>query len=453
VQRAVKFAKYLPEHGWDVSVLTTSNPSVPVLDPSMLSDVPPATIVRRARTLEPAYAVKSFVTSGSATVKRQNTFGQIIKGAARWCAKTLLQPDPQILWMPGAVRAGRQLLADAPHDAVMVTGPPFSAFLIGRRLARETGLPLVLDYRDEWSLSNLVWENRRIGRVSALLQRRMQEKVLRSADALIATTGASAEALEDISKPSASGAVVSTVYNGFDPDDFPTTQNESTTQVDPPRRHSKYRLAYVGTLWNLTSIEPLVQAIHELCRSDPELGERLELVLAGRRTSEQDERLLALEGLPCQVSCRPYVEHQEAVEIMRAADGLCLLLSDVESAGRVVPAKLFEYMAARRWILSVTPRGEVWDLLRDHPAAECREPKDIEGIADVLASEIRRHVDGIRGHHFDDDFRQYDRRNQARQLATLLDGLQSDEIAVAEIDADGSPIESDAEAAFAHQVH
>src|SRR5581483_9788229 len=32
VQRVTKFVKYLPRHGWDVSVLTVANPSVPLYD-------------------------------------------------------------------------------------------------------------------------------------------------------------------------------------------------------------------------------------------------------------------------------------------------------------------------------------------------------------------------------------------------------------------------------------
>jgi hypothetical protein len=35
------------------------------------------------------------------------------------------------------------------------------------------------------------------------------------------------------------------------------------------------------------------------------------------------------------------------------------LLSDVAGAERVVPAKLFEYMAAGRPIWAIAPRGEV----------------------------------------------------------------------------------------------
>lgn len=53
VQRVAKFTKYLPEHGWEVSVLTVSNPSVPVVDHSLVEEIPPQTIIRLAKSLEP----------------------------------------------------------------------------------------------------------------------------------------------------------------------------------------------------------------------------------------------------------------------------------------------------------------------------------------------------------------------------------------------------------------
>ena len=50
VQRPVKWAKYLGSFGWDVTVLTTLNPSVPVRDESLLADLPRDVEVVRART-------------------------------------------------------------------------------------------------------------------------------------------------------------------------------------------------------------------------------------------------------------------------------------------------------------------------------------------------------------------------------------------------------------------
>ena len=65
VHRATKFVKYLPEFGWDCSVLTALNPSAPLFDESLLKNIPAETIIRRAKTYEPGYAVKSMACAAS----------------------------------------------------------------------------------------------------------------------------------------------------------------------------------------------------------------------------------------------------------------------------------------------------------------------------------------------------------------------------------------------------
>ena len=66
VQRTTKFVKYLPQFGWDATVLTAGNPSVPVRDESLCRDIPPSTHVVRARTFEPSYAAKRSLTQDAA---------------------------------------------------------------------------------------------------------------------------------------------------------------------------------------------------------------------------------------------------------------------------------------------------------------------------------------------------------------------------------------------------
>mgnify|MGYP003638698958 CR=1 FL=1 len=40
VQRWLKFAKYLPRNGYDVTVVVPENPDYPVLDKSLMEDIP-----------------------------------------------------------------------------------------------------------------------------------------------------------------------------------------------------------------------------------------------------------------------------------------------------------------------------------------------------------------------------------------------------------------------------
>jgi glycosyltransferase involved in cell wall biosynthesis len=415
VQRVTKFVKYLPEFGWQSSVLTAANPSVPAYDPSLEADVPSGTIITRARTLEPSYRVKAAISAGS---QPAGIVHRLLKRLGLSLANAVLQPDPQILWLPAAVRAGSRLLDEMPHSAIIATGPPFSSFLVGAMLRRQTGLPLVLDYRDEWDLSHRYLENKRHGLLSRFIQRQMQRRAVKSASAVVATTRASARTLQSICTAADSTAHVTWISNGFDPEDFvPLPSNHR-------REANRFRLVYVGTLWNLTGVDPLVSALTCLAQRRPDLAARLELVIAGRRMASQDQHLDRLKGLPCRVTVHPYVGHAEALALLRSADALCLLLSDVSGAERVVPAKLFEYMAAGLPILAITPPGEVWDILQEYPTARCIVPRDVDSIVEFLLDRVDTASAIDPGPQPVWNSAQYDRRHQAGDLAKLLESLQ-----------------------------
>jgi glycosyltransferase involved in cell wall biosynthesis len=411
VQRSAKFAKYLPHFGWQVSVLTASNPSVPLFDESLCASVPAETMIERVATWEPSYKFKAQVSAGQ-NGNGHRGFGSTLKSMVRSSVSALLQPDPQILWAPNAVRSGGRMLDRVPHDAVLATGPPFSSFLIGARISRRLGLPLVLDYRDEWDISNKHWENRSAQGLGHRLQQQMQARLLRRASAVLATTEASAAQIRRLTERVGSKAPVTCIYNGYDPDDF--------AGATPPDASDRYRITYVGTLWGLTSIEPLVKAVQRLEQIDAAANARLEIVVAGRRTEAQDTILSGLQTTSCRLTRHEYLAHDQAVGLMRASDRLCVLLSDTADAARVMPAKVFEYMATRRPLLTIAPHGEVWDVLKDHPDAGLHLPTDVEGIATSLRGAVAAHVTGATQELAFDSSR-YSRIGQSEQLAALLD--------------------------------
>src|SRR4029453_3523606 len=216
VERTTKFVKYLPQFGWDPSVLTVSNPSVPVRDESLCRDVPTSTRIVRARTFEPSYVAKQTLANDGAPAG----VGRLVKAAARKAVASLLQPDPQVLWNAPAFRAAVRTLRDVRHDVIVASGPPFSSLMLGAALSRYTKVPLVLDYRDEWDVSNTHWENRRPGTPSLALQRVMERYGLRRATMVIATSPQSAARLDVLRRAAGSPASVTHIFNGFDPDDF-----------------------------------------------------------------------------------------------------------------------------------------------------------------------------------------------------------------------------------------
>jgi glycosyltransferase involved in cell wall biosynthesis len=417
VQRVAKFVKYLPQFGWDVTVLTTANPSVPVHDESLEAEIPPATIVLRTRTLEPGYKLKSTVAGAGLSPRRTWLAAgkQAALGAVKGIANGLLQPDPQILWMPHALWHGRKELRRQRYDAVMASGPPFSSFLLAAALARFGRLPLLLDYRDEWGISNQYWENRQSGWLSGWVQAGMQRRVLRRASAVIATTRASARHLRELCLNYGSPAEIQCVLNGFDPADFAARH----VPADERPTQGGFHLSYVGTLWKLTTCRPLAEALRRVAAEVP-LRDRFRLSVIGRSTPAEQGTLEGLKQLGLQVEEHGYMDHHQALAHMQSASELCVILADLPGAERVLPAKVFEYMAARRPILAIAPRGELWDVLRHYPAATLIEPSNVAALASHLQARIEGKAPPAAAPPPDS---QFSRVRQAEQLAHVLEAM------------------------------
>ncbi|MES2626808.1 MAG: glycosyltransferase [Pseudomonadota bacterium] len=416
VQRAAKFVKYLPACGWAPTVLTVSNPSVPLFDDSMLAEIPASVEIVKAKTLEPDYKTKHSLSASAAPAKSQSGLKTKLKNSVRAIANTLLQPDPQVLWLPAALREGKKLLKAKKFDAIFVTAPPFSSLVLGAMLSRDSGVPLVVDYRDEWDISNSVWENKISNGFASSIQSRMQRFVLKQANTVIATTSLSVAALKQklqaLGKTATSTACI---YNGFDPDDFAFLDHN-----EPKARSAKIKLSYVGTLWNLTSIAPLVTALEQMYADSPTQTARIELEIAGRRTADQEAVLARLNATNVTLTLHDYLDHSDALKMMWQSDVLVLLLSDYEFAGRVVPAKTFEYMALRNTILALCPKGEVWSILDGMSDTTCISPADIASIKTFLSATLARTEEPFAIKQAAGKIEQFNRVNLTAELADVL---------------------------------
>jgi glycosyltransferase involved in cell wall biosynthesis len=434
VQRATKFAKYLPANGWRPTVLTVANPSVPVQDHDLEHDLDPSLSVVRARTWEPGYGVKTKLTDAGHR-------GQAFRRLIRQIGMQVLQPDPQILWNPTAYRDAVHALSRQSHDAILVTAPPFSSFLLGCRLKKRFRIPLVLDFRDEWMLVGKYLENHQMSRLACRIQRGMMRRALRAADAVVATTEASATELADCCRQAGSAASVSCIYNGYDPDDFEhfqkprrpgpvlamPRQDRSWPTDREPTISGKLRIVYTGTLWKLTDISPLVFALESLEKKSTVLASSVELIVAGRLTPPQDAVLERLMGTGVSVIRHDYLPHGQSLQLAATADQLLLLLADEPGAERVVPAKLFEYMALGKSILAISPDGETCDLMREHAKVNRFHPTEIEKIAHWLESEVTESshpgsVQQVTSRQLagTDSLDQFSRQSLTRQLADVL---------------------------------
>ncbi len=143
VQRISKFVKYLPDSGWQPTVLTARPAGYFAFDASLQEDAEGRGMhVERTASWDP-----------TRLFARRRTVALPHEGRRRWlslASQTVFLPDNKAGWLRPGFRAGRRLVKRESYDLVLATAPPYTALLLAARLSRRYGLPLVADFRDDW---------------------------------------------------------------------------------------------------------------------------------------------------------------------------------------------------------------------------------------------------------------------------------------------------------------
>jgi glycosyltransferase involved in cell wall biosynthesis len=404
VQRMLKLVKYLPEHGVRPCVLTVARASVPVLDPSLLREVPPEVPILRAPTLEPGYAAKNLAWRAHAEAPRRRR--AVPLQALSKLGRELLLPDPQVLWLPGAARALVRRLRAERDQVVLVSGPPFSQFMLGPLAAVACRTPFVLDYRDEWTTTSSIYEMSGSTRLATALER----FVVARASAI---TTATEEFREHLLERFAflDPARVFALPNGYDPADFPAEL--------PAPASDRCVITYSGTVFRLTSARGFLAGLRLFAEREPKLAAWLDVRFIGRIVETEadafdDSAWLGVRRLG-------YLPHAEALASLASSHLALCLLADLPGSERIYPAKIFEIMRLGRPALVLTPEGALSRLVRRHRLGEIVAPDDPPAIAAALERSARAFVAGrLPLSASAVDIERFDRRRLAGEFARVL---------------------------------
>jgi glycosyltransferase involved in cell wall biosynthesis len=405
VQRVLKLVKYLPEHQIHADVLTAKDPSVPLQDASLLSDVPTQTCVLRARTFEPGYGAKEIAWRALASGEKAGA-ALNLKRRAVALGRRLLIPDPQLLWLPAAQLAlARRLISSRADDVIFISGPPFSQFLLAALSRLRRGTAVVLDYRDEWTMTSSAYEMS----AATQLNEKLESAVLRCAHAVTTATEEFRRALLARFSWLDPGRVHA-IPNGYDPDDFPDTL--------PQPRGERFVLTYSGTVFRLTSAAGFLEGLRRLHRAEPELAKLLEVRFVGRIVDTEERHFAGSEALG--VTRYGYVEHARALAHLAESHAALCILDEVDGAERIYPAKIFEIMRLGRPCLALTPEGALATLVKRHRLGEVVHPRDPETMAGTLSRLLSAFRDNAAPPHAPQDIERFDRRVQAAEFARVF---------------------------------
>lgn len=367
VQRTLKFAKYLPKFSWQPHILTCKIHGTYATDDTLSEDIPAVVHVSRTNSIEPDQFFLLLI---------KLRLGRIASFIRRW----MFIPDTRIGWIPDSVIQGRRIIKQHQIDLIYTTSSPYSSHLIGLLLKIFTGIPWVADFRDEWTQNAFSDYPTNFHK---MINRLLEKQVLIHADKIISVSPLITDGLAKLVQE-LPDTKFATLTNGYDSEDF--FEPISIT------KNRKFSLLYTGTLYGARTANYFLDAVSILIKEQKNLEEKIEINFIGTFSNLENEiNKRALGNLVHNVG---YLPHKETITRQKQADVLILFLPSV-GGDSAYTGKIFEYLAARRFILALVPPGGVASqLIQNVNAGIVVEPENISAISEALSKLYHKWEDG-----------------------------------------------------------
>ncbi len=407
VQRWLKFAKYLPDFGWKPIVYTPENPSYPLLDESLLKDVPENLEIVKTKIWEPYQLAEKLNKSNKKFKAGQFDVGKNQSWKSKlsiWVRGNFFIPDARVFWVKPSVKFLEHYLKENKIDVVVTSGPPHSLHLIGLDLKKKLPhLKWIADFRDPWTEISY-YKHLKLTKSSDNKHRQLESDVFKNADITLATSYTDAENFRK------NGANAVCITNGFD---------ETDASQDIPYTDPKFTLSYIGVLEQLRNPENLWKALDDLVKTNSDFAENFCLKFAGRI---DDKILHEIENssLKKHISNLGYLSHDKAIEEMAKSSLLLITNFPNQSSKGIIPGKIFEYLATGKQIISFGPDdADVSKILNETKAGKHFGYTDSESIKSFILEKFELWKTGNLSEN-DQNIEQFSRKNLTKKLAEIL---------------------------------
>jgi len=389
VQRALRFVQQLPPLGWQPLVLTASPGAYAATAPDLMREIPPGTVVKRALALDAA---------------RHLSIGGRYPGF-------LARPDRWSSWTLGAVVAGLRMIRQHRPEVIWSTYPIATAHMIAVALHRLTGVPLVADFRDPMAQDGYpadprVWRS----------FDRIERAVAGTAQRMVFVTPSALELYRRryASLPPERFALIE---NGYDEESFAAAEQASDGS---PLNPGRLTLLHSGIVYpSERDPRAMFEALGSLRRSGRLDPGRVRLRFRAPVHDELIRTLASQNGVDELVEILPPIPYREALAEMLRADGL--LLMQGANCNEQIPAKLYEYVRARRPVLGLAdPAGDTGRTLHELGVPHIARLEDATAVGDAVRGMLEALANGTAR---PPAARDMSRQARAQALAALLDGV------------------------------
>lgn len=351
VQRWVKFIKYLPQFDIEPIVLIPDNPSYPILDNSLITEIDPKLRIYKSKIKEP-YKVANLFSKSTKTLSsgiiKPNEKLTLIERILLFVRGNFFIPDARISWGASALHKAEELIEKFNIQTVITTGPPHSVHLVGEQLKRNQKIQWIADFRDPWTT---IGYHKKLKLLSLAKKRhqKLESLVLNTSDQIIVTsTATKKEFALKTTKP------ITVITNGYDYEyDYSIIKS------------NQFLISHIGSLLSDRNPHILWKVLQELVKENETFASKLRVDLYGVVAESVIESIKAF-NLESYIDYKGYVSHDDAIRAQQASQLLLLIESNTEEASVIIPGKLFEYIASRTPIIAIGPsKSDIKNIILD----------------------------------------------------------------------------------------
>ncbi|MBX3640555.1 MAG: glycosyltransferase [Nitrosomonas sp.] len=321
IQRTLKFAHYLPEFDWEPIILTVHPRAYPKIDNGHIDD-------------EQTRVYRAFAADTAQHLSFMKRYPRLLALPDRWSS-----------WMLGAIPTGMYLIKKYKPSVIWSTYPIATAHLIGYCLHRMSKIPWVSDFRDPMVEPDFPAE--------PLLRRAYQwidrNTVYHSHQVILTTPNATKDYQSRY--PELPASKFTCIENGYDEEIFRTI--EKKTGLGTEAKDQRFVLLHSGIIYS-SERDPVqfFEALSLLLQQKLIGNNNLKVVLRATFNDHYITGLIKQYQLESIVFLEPPISYEDALSEMLTVDGL--LIIQAANCNSQIPAKLYEYLRARRPILALT---------------------------------------------------------------------------------------------------
>lgn len=408
VQRVLKFAKYLPQFGWQPIILTVENPDCPVIDETLLNDIPAECKIYKTKAIEPFEIYKKLTGKEKnykipSDVITKSTNLSFTEKISKWIRINLFIPDAKIGWKYFAVKEGLKIIKNEKVDLIFSTSPPHTVQLIAKKLARLTKLKWVADFRDPW-LEIVHYQNSKRNFFTKLIDQNLEKKVLQNADSIITIS----DDIVNLFQSKIGEKNYFVIPNGFDESDFHEIEKV---------KNKNFTIAYTGVITKTRVPFVFLSALKKIINEDKITN--IKFIIAGKTCTEFTDEVKKL-NIENYVEEKGFLPHHESTNILQNADVLLLIIDDVQNNKGFLTGKIFEYLGSKKPIFAIGPiDGNANEIIIKADCGKMVDYKDQENAYNLLKEMHNNWQNNSFFYKF--NIEEYSRKNLTKKLAEIFD--------------------------------